>query len=115
MVATRGVQALLGVWVALALSGCVTLAPNALRSKQDPWESWNRGVYRVNTALDNAVTKPIAKGYVKVVPSPIRTGISNFFANLNTTDVMINDALQGKSAKQPPMTSAVFCSIPRWD
>jgi phospholipid-binding lipoprotein MlaA len=96
MVANRGVHALLGVVFALALSGCVTLPPNAPRSKQDPWESWNRGVYRVNTALDNAVTKPIAKGYVKVVPSPLRTGVSNFFANLNTTDVMINDALQGK-------------------
>ena len=96
MRAIRGVQGLLGVLAALALGGCVTLPPNAPRSKQDPWESWNRGVYRVNTALDNAVTKPIAKGYVKVVPSPLRTGISNFVANLNTTDVMINDALQGK-------------------
>jgi phospholipid-binding lipoprotein MlaA len=96
MVANRGVQALLGVVFALALSGCVTLPPNAPRSKQDPWESWNRGVYRVNTALDNAVAKPIAKGYVKVVPSPLRTGVSNFIANLNTPSVMINDALQGK-------------------
>lgn len=96
MVANRGVQALLGVVFALALSGCVTLPPNAPRSKQDPWESWNRGVYRVNTALDNAVAKPIAKGYVKVVPSPIRTGVSNFLANLNTPSIMINDALQGK-------------------
>jgi phospholipid-binding lipoprotein MlaA len=30
------------------------------------------------------------------VPSPARTGVSNFFANLKTPTVMINDALQGK-------------------
>jgi phospholipid-binding lipoprotein MlaA len=33
---------------------------------------------------------------VRVVPSPARTGVSNFFENLRTTTVMINDALQGK-------------------
>ena len=34
--------------------------------------------------------------YVHVVPQPIRTGVTNFFANLNTPTVMVNDALQGK-------------------
>jgi phospholipid-binding lipoprotein MlaA len=80
----------------LTLGGCVTLPPNAPRSKQDPWESWNRGVYRFNDSIDRHVAKPVAKGYVKVVPHPIRTGVSNFFANLNTPTVMVNDALQGK-------------------
>jgi phospholipid-binding lipoprotein MlaA len=79
-----------------SLSACVTLPPNAPRSPQDPWESWNRGVYKFNDGLDRAILKPVAKAYVKVVPHPIRTGISNFFANLDTPTVMINDALQGK-------------------
>ncbi len=82
--------------LAATLSACVTLPPNRPRSPQDPWESWNRGVYKVNDALDRTVAKPVARGYVRVVPKPIRTGISNFFANLNTPTVMINDALQGK-------------------
>ena len=80
----------------MALSACVTLPPNSPRSPQDPWESWNRGVYRFNDALDRAVAKPVAKTYVKVVPEPIRIGVTNFFANLDTPTVMINDALQGK-------------------
>jgi phospholipid-binding lipoprotein MlaA len=63
---------------------------------QDPWESWNRGVYRVNDKLDRAFAKPVAKTYVRFVPSPIRTGVRNFFDNLGTPTVMINDALQGK-------------------
>jgi phospholipid-binding lipoprotein MlaA len=96
MLGSRRVPALLGSLFALMLCGCVTLPPNAPRSPQDPWESWNRGVYRFNDALDRAVAKPVAKGYVKVVPSPIRTGVSNFMSNLTTPTVMINDALQGK-------------------
>src|SRR6202166_2395678 len=80
----------------LSVGACVTLPPNRPRSPQDPWESWNRGVYKVNDALDRTIAKPVARGYVRVVPKPIRTGISNFFANLNTPTVMINDALQGK-------------------
>jgi phospholipid-binding lipoprotein MlaA len=63
---------------------------------QDPWESWNRGVYRVNDKLDRAIALPVARGYVRRVPGGIRTGVSNFFSNVNTTAVMFNDALEGK-------------------
>jgi phospholipid-binding lipoprotein MlaA len=89
-------RAALGVSFALSLSACVTLPPNSQRAPQDPWESWNRGVYKVNDKLDRAIAKPVARTYVRIVPSPIRTGVTNFFANLNTPTVMINDALQGK-------------------
>jgi phospholipid-binding lipoprotein MlaA len=88
--------AALGVLLTLSVCGCVTLPPNSPRSPQDPWESWNRGVYKVNTALDKAVAKPVARTYVRVLPSPVRTGVSNFFENLRTPTVMINDVLQGK-------------------
>ncbi len=78
------------------LSACVTLSPNAPRSKQDPLESWNRGVYKFNDVIDRGVAKPLARGYVKVIPKPARVGVSNFFANLSTPKVMVNDLLQGK-------------------
>ena len=77
-------------------SACVTLPPNAPRSPQDPFERWNRGVYGFNTVIDRGIVKPVARSYVRIVPQPIRTGIGNFFANLNMTTVLINDALQGK-------------------
>jgi phospholipid-binding lipoprotein MlaA len=89
-------RAALAAVFALSLSACVTLPPNSPRAPQDPWESWNRGVYKVNDKLDRAIAKPVARTYVRVVPSPIRTGVTNFFANLNTPTVLINDALQGK-------------------
>jgi phospholipid-binding lipoprotein MlaA len=93
---SRGLRASLGIMAILSLSACVTLPPNAPRSPQDPWESWNRGVYRVNDKLDRAIAKPVAKTYVRFVPKPIRTGVTNFFDNLGTPTVMLNDALQGK-------------------
>src|SRR5450755_2577776 len=86
----------LGLTLIGALSGCVTLPANSPRSPQDPWESWNRGVYKFNDVFDRAIAKPVARTYVRVVPQPIRTGVTNFFANLDTPTVMINDALQGK-------------------
>jgi phospholipid-binding lipoprotein MlaA len=96
MLTVTRARAALGIGVALSLGACVTLPANSQRAPQDPWESWNRGVYRVNDKLDRAVAKPLARTYVRVVPHPIRTGVSHFFDNLGTPTVMINDALQGK-------------------
>jgi phospholipid-binding lipoprotein MlaA len=89
-------RVVLGLALAAALSGCVTLPANHSPPPQDPWESWNRGIYRINDKVDRAVVKPVARTYVRAVPAPARTGVSNFFANLHTTTVMVNDALQGK-------------------
>ena len=54
----------------------------------------NRGTYKFNDALDRAIVKPVAKGYVKVTPQPVRTGVTNFFDNLETPITMVNDLLQ---------------------
>ena len=96
MLKARYARAALGIACLLSVSACVTLPPNSPRSPQDPWESWNRGVYRINDKLDRAIAKPVARTYVRIVPQPIRTGVTNFFDNLDTPTVMINDALQGK-------------------
>src|ERR1700722_12090926 len=96
MLNARYARAALGMVCLLSVSACVTLPPNSPRSPQDPWESWNRGVYKVNVKLDHAIARPVARTYVRVVPQFIRTGVTNFFDNLDTPTVMINDALQGK-------------------
>ncbi len=38
----------------------------------DPLEGFNRAVYTVNDKLDRAVFKPLAQGYEKVLPDPVR-------------------------------------------
>lgn len=82
------------VLVVLVLSGCATVAQPDPR---DPWESWNRGVFGFNDALDAAVVKPVAKGYVAVTPSWMRKGVGNFFNNLGDVWSAVNNALQGRA------------------
>ena len=77
------------------VSGCATLPPGD-PVDYDPWEKMNRRVYSFNVAVDNASLKPIAKGYGKVVPEPVRKSVSNFFGNLGAPRNIVNNVLQGK-------------------
>jgi len=79
----------------LLLSGCATL-PSGKPDPRDPWERFNRSMFAVNDVLDKAIAKPVAKAYVKVLPRFVRTGVDNFFNNLDTVGTAINDVLQGK-------------------
>jgi len=78
---------------AVALGGCAHTPPD---DPSDPMEGWNRGVYKFNTVADKYVLRPVAKGYDKVTPAPVQTGIGNFFANLFYPTVIVNDLLQLK-------------------
>lgn len=75
-------------------SGCATTGTQPEDS--DPLESANRTVYGFNDALDDYLLEPIADNYVKYVPQPMRTGVSNFFDNVTYLDVILNDFLQAK-------------------
>jgi len=78
----------------LTLCGCA--AAPAKRDARDPWERMNRTTFNFNTKVDHAVLRPAARGYKKVTPEFLRTGISNFFDNLDYPIVMVNDLLQGQ-------------------
>lgn len=80
---------------AVTLTGCATHPANPA----DPFESFNRGVYRFNDTLDKTVAKPAAIGYDKVMPELGKTMISNFFSNLDDVLVTANDLLQFKFAQ----------------
>ncbi len=93
--AIRPSNAALAAVLALAVTGCATV-PKGAENPKDPLQSLNRGVYQFNDAVDHAVLKPVAQGYRWVTPSFVRTGVRNFFANLNDVQVTVNDLLQGK-------------------
>lgn len=61
----------------------------------DPWEGFNRKVHAVNHVFDRALLRPVAKVYDTVTPRPVRTGISNFFSNLQQPITAMNFILQG--------------------
>lgn len=61
----------------------------------DPLEGMNRGVMKVNEAIDKAVIEPTARGYRYVAPKPVRQSVRNFLHNLNSPIIMGNELLQG--------------------
>jgi phospholipid-binding lipoprotein MlaA len=62
----------------------------------DPWGRLNRFTYRFNARFDEALFLPVANDYRRLLPSPIRTGVHNFFGNVAEIDSFINYALQGR-------------------
>jgi phospholipid-binding lipoprotein MlaA len=63
---------------------------------KDPYEGFNRVVYRFNDTLDRFVLKPIATGYNAIMPKPLNQGIHNVFLNLNNIPIIVNDFLQAE-------------------
>lgn len=92
---------LAAAWVVL-LTGCATTGtsqasgPVSRSERIDPWERWNRRVYKFNDKVDEAVLKPVATTYTKIVPEPVRRGVNNFFGNVSDVWSAVNNMLQGK-------------------
>jgi phospholipid-binding lipoprotein MlaA len=83
------------VGLALAI-GLWTAAAVAQEDPNDPIEPVNRAIYDVNWLLDGLFFEPAARIYRMVTPQFVRTGVTNFLANLRTPVVLVNDLLQGK-------------------
>lgn len=78
----------------LLVSGCATVEGE--RDPRDPWEGFNRGVYRFNETFDEYVAQPVARAYVAVLHQEIRTRVGNFFSNIQDLLIGANNFLQGK-------------------
>lgn len=83
---------------ALLAAGCAATPPGE-PVEHDPWEGMNRGLYRFNDVIDKATLRPVAKGYRKVLPEPVRKGVTNFGRNLFTPRSAANNFLQGKPGR----------------
>jgi phospholipid-binding lipoprotein MlaA len=59
----------------------------------DPLERMNRSFYRFNARFDSAIFLPVADSYNRL-PSPVRTGVRNFFTNLSEPKSVVNYVLQ---------------------
>ena len=67
--------------------------PNA-NSTEECFEGASRAIFKFNMALDDILLEPLAKGYNKL-PSPVRTGTSNFTSNIGTLLSIPNNLMQG--------------------
>ena len=113
----RVYPALIVLSLALTLAGCATTAVNlppevpAMHSVsefsddayvariEDPWEGFNRSMYKFNYNVDKYVFLPVVSGYEFITPTFVQTGVSNFFTNLGEIRNLYNSLLQGKGMK----------------
>lgn len=73
-----------------------------VKSPSDPLVALNAKSFEVIQAVDQAVVGPMAMGYQKTVPGPLRSGLRNFLRNLEEPVAALNYLLQlkpGRAAK----------------
>lgn len=80
------------------LADAVVESDQALSSSEalDPWQGFNRPVYRFNRGFDRVVFRPVAKVYDRIAPGLVKKGVNNFFDNLQEPVVTLNLLLQGR-------------------
>jgi phospholipid-binding lipoprotein MlaA len=90
----KGVMAaLLGC---VLLSGCATVrSTEGPQEINDPFESFNRASFDATLAVDKAIYRPVAVGYRRIFPTPVRDAVRNFLNNLDSPIIFTNDILQG--------------------
>jgi phospholipid-binding lipoprotein MlaA len=98
--------------ITLILIATITLIANVnassdgelLLKKNDPaevkecWEGFNRVSFTLNQGLDKVIFKPVASVY-RVLPTPIKSGVSNSLDNLSNVVTIPNNILQGEFSK----------------
>jgi phospholipid-binding lipoprotein MlaA len=62
----------------------------------DPLSPWNRAMFHFNDKLYFWLLKPLSRGYRAVIPTPVRSGVKNFFHNITMPIRMVSCLLQGK-------------------
>jgi phospholipid-binding lipoprotein MlaA len=94
----RVVAAAVALVMVVLGAGCASTATKS-PDPGDPYEGMNRSFYGFNDALDRNFFEPVARGYVKVTPTPVRSGVTKFFGNVNYLNIIVNDLLQGKGGQ----------------
>ncbi|MCS4533938.1 MlaA family lipoprotein [Neisseria montereyensis] len=78
----------------IALSLAIAQPALAESNPADPYEPYNRTMFKINEKADKYIFSPVARGYRKVTPKPVRTGVSNFFNNLRDVVSMGSNLLR---------------------
>ena len=78
--------------------GELVLKKNEPTEIKDCFENLNRATFAFNQALDGVIFKPVASAY-RVLPSPVRSGVSNSLDNLSNLVTIPNNILQGDFKK----------------
>lgn len=105
----RGLKVLACAALAVFVQGCAsTPAPGGGTPVNDPLEGFNRSMFNFNEKVDENVLKPVATGYKNTVPSPARTGVTNFYNNFEDAWSAVNSLLQLKFERAASDTMRVL-------
>jgi len=77
----------------------IVVAGSLRSGKIDPFAAVNIKSYAVTQSVDRAVIAPLASGYRRALPPPVRDGLHNVFTNLDEPVVFLNFLLQHKIGK----------------
>jgi len=72
------------------------LNPSQAADENDPWESFNRGVFWFNDTMDGFLFDRISEMYKGVVPEFVRQRVGYALRNLSEPIVIANNLLQGE-------------------
>ena len=78
--------------------GELLLKKNNPTEVKECWEGFNRASFALNQGLDKVIFKPVASAY-RVLPTPIKNGVSNSLDNLSNVLTIPNNILQGEFSK----------------
>jgi phospholipid-binding lipoprotein MlaA len=78
---------------ALLFGGACAAAPD---TPDDPYEASNRQFFAMNQRMDRNLLRPVAEGYVAVVPAGGRAALHNLLAETHQPVVFANDLLQAR-------------------
>ena len=78
----------------LIIVSVITIITTQAKATDECFEGVSRAMFNFNLAFDDVILEPIAKGYNKL-PSPLKTGASNFTSNIGTLLSIPNNVLQG--------------------
>jgi len=102
--------------LSLGLPGCATFSSNTqdevpakhsisefrdqpFAEVSDPWEGFNRSMYRFNFYFDKYLFLPVVNGYEFVTPVLVQQGVSNFYNNLGEVKNLTNSLFQLKGTE----------------
>ncbi|SEI98972.1 phospholipid-binding lipoprotein MlaA [Azotobacter beijerinckii] len=80
----------------LVCAGLALLPMVAAVAEEDPWEGFNRPIFRFNDTLDRYFMKPVAKGYQAIAPQFVEDGVHNAYRNIGDVGNLANNLLQAK-------------------
>ena len=60
----------------------------------DPWENFNRSMYKFNYYFDRYLFLPVVNAYEFITPSVVQDRITNFFSNIGELKTLYNSLLQ---------------------